>query len=181
MDPGNWDKCLETIEYYKKSKRRWSIRYGEIIHKDVNYTDEQKEVIGKVRARGANPLWFWWNNKTPRTIPYVTGLDGKKKKVPDNYILLNRLNNFQGWECNVGVDWFAIKIDGSVVGVCSNLLYKNNTVHNIYDIDFTAKFSPEIVPAICMQNGCWCGFETNMPKRKIDFTTKNKIIPIHVN
>ena len=181
MDPWDWDNCLETIEYYKKSKRRWSIRYGEILHKDVNYTDEQKKVIGKVRARGSNIFWFLWNNKTPRITPYITGLDGKKKKVTDNYILLNRLNDFRGWECNVGVDWFSIKIDGSFVGACNNLLYNDNIAYNIYDIDLTTKFAPKIVPVICTQNGCWCGFETNMPKRKVDFTTKNKIIPIYVN
>jgi MoaA/NifB/PqqE/SkfB family radical SAM enzyme len=179
MDPTEWEGCLKAIEHYKQSKHRWSIRYGELIHKEVNYTPAQKAVIEKVRARGANPLWFWWYNKTPRTIPYITDTNGKKKKVTDNHIVLKRLNDFKGWECNVGVDWFAIKIDGTISGTCGNALYKDAVTFNIYDIEFPNKFNPTITPAVCTQSGCWCGFETNMPKRKIDFTTANKVIPIH--
>jgi hypothetical protein len=147
----------------------------------VNYTPEQKLVIEKVRARTANPLWFWWHNKTPRTIPYIIDTNGKKKKVTDKHILLKRLNNFEGWECNVGVDWFAIKIDGTISGICSNALYKDAVKFNIYDTEFPNNFKPTIAPSICTQSGCWCGFETNMPKRKIDFTNNYKVIPIHAN
>jgi organic radical activating enzyme len=181
MDPTEWEGCLETAEYYKKSKRRWSIRYGELIHKDVNYTHEQKAVIANVRARSSNPLWFWRYNKIPRTDTYVTDMHGKRKKVTDNYIRLNRLNEFKGWECDVGVDWLAIKIDGLVKGTCGNMLYNDTEAFNIYDADFTDKFAPIITPTICTQSGCWCGFDTNMPKRKVDFTTKYKVIPIHAN
>jgi hypothetical protein len=41
---------------------------------------------------------------------------------------INRMNNFKGWECDLGVDWIAFKIDGSVSGICGNSLYANNEV-----------------------------------------------------
>lgn len=179
MDPNRWDDCLESIEYYKKSKHRWSIRYGDLIHKDVNYTEDQKKVIEKVRARSANPLWFLWNNKLPMISPRVVYENGKKKRITDTDLILYRQNNFKGWECNLGIDWLAIKIDGSLSGSCSNPLYKNLEKYNLYDINFPEKFTPTITPAICLQDGCWCGFETNMPKKKIASQHTQRIIPIH--
>lgn len=181
MDPTEWDGCLDAVEVYKTSKHRWSIRYGEVIHPTVKYTDEQKALIETVRARRPNIFWFLWNNKTPRLNPKVVDVDYKTTKVSDSYIILNRLNEFYGWECNLGVDWLAIKIDGTVTGTCSNPLYKEAVTYNIYDKDFRSKFTPTIGPSLCVQTKCWCGFDASMPKRKIDFTTKHKVIPIHVN
>lgn len=181
MDPTEWEGCLQSIEFYKKSKHKWSIRYGQLIHDQVNYTEEQKKVIQKLRARRANIFWFLFNNKLPRISPTIIYENNKKITVPDNYIMLNRLNNFNGWECNVGLDWFAIKIDGSISGTCGNPLFREHQKFNLYSDNFTTVFKPKIAPTTCLQSGCWCGLETNMPKRKKDTSSSKKIIPIYEN
>lgn len=178
MDPFRWDDCLKSIEYYKKSKHRWSIRYTELIHEKIKYTEDQKNLIKKVRARSANPFWFWKNNKLPIYRPKVVYDNLKIKRVSDADIMLRRLNYFKGWECNLGIDWLAIKINGSLSGNCGNLLYLDAKKYNIYDEDFIDKFKPKITHSICTQDGCWCNFETNMPKRKTQGIENKKFIPI---
>jgi len=180
MDPYAWDKCMDAVDYYKGSEKRWTIRYLEIIETEkVNYTQEQNKIISKLRARGPNLFWFFKNNKSYRSKVTVVDDKNKTHKIKDHAIVLDRLNNFKGWECNVGIDWIAIKIDGSVSGICGNPLYGKAEILNIFDPEFNSKFHPTIKPSICETNSCWCLFESNMPKKKLN--SPNKIIPIYAN
>ena len=172
MDPTAWDKCVEHVNIYKKSKRRWSIRYLEIIDQGIEYTPEQKKVLGNLRARSANLFWFLRNNKSYRSSVKVVDTSGKTHKVGDQRIVLDRMNNFEGWECNLGIDWIAVKFTGEVAGICGNMLYSDTKQYNIFEEDFIQKFNPVIKPATCEKFSCWCMFETNMPK---------KVIPIYEN
>ena len=182
MDPLVWDKCIDTIAYYKKSKYSWSIRYLEIIGQpSVVYTDEQKKVLNKLRARRANLFWFLKNNKSFRSNVKVIDDDNKSHSVGDHEIIMQRMNNFKGWSCNLGVDWIAIKMDGTVSGICGNGLFSDHLKYNLTDPEFVTQFNPVIEPTVCQTSACWCLFEANMPKRKITSTSKNKVIPIHAN
>ena len=167
MDPFAWSICTKIVDSLKKSKHRWSIRYLEIIHDTVSYTDEQKKYLKKVRARSANLFWFLRNNKSFRSRVKVIDDKSKTHKFTDSEIVLRRLNNFHGWDCNLGIDWIAVKMDGSVSGICSNPLFKTGVKYNIFDADFADKFQPEITTSKCQMTECWCMFEANMPKRII--------------
>jgi MoaA/NifB/PqqE/SkfB family radical SAM enzyme len=167
MDPNEWDKCMDIVESLKQSKHKWSIRYSEIIHNTINYTDEQKKIFKKLRARGSNLWWYFKNNKSYRSKVKVTDINGKKHTIGDEGIILQRLNNFKDWECTVGVNWIAVKADGTVSGICGNGLFKNHEKYNIFNDDFIEKFNPVIETTICTQDACWCLYETNMDKRKI--------------
>lgn len=173
MDPTAWDTCIEHVEIYKKSRRCWSIRYLEVISNIITYTDQQRKTLGNLRARNASLFWFLRNNKSYRSSVKVIDSKGKKHRVGDQSIVLDRMNNFKGWQCNVGVDWVAVKFDGTVVGICGNMLYSDNIVYNIFEKDFKERFNPEIKTSICDRNECWCMFEANMPKKRI--------IPIHAS
>ena len=166
MDPNDWDKCLDIVDTLKNSKHKWTIRYNEVVHNTIQYTDSQRAIIEKQRARKTNLWYYLRTNKSYNSKVKVIDINGKKKSFKDNELLLRRMNNFKNWECNVGVDWIAIKNDGTVSGICGNGLYENSEVYNLNDIDFKKKFNPTIVPTICKQSACWCGFETNMSKRK---------------
>lgn len=167
MDPFAWDKCMDVVKILKTSKHRWTIRYNEIIHMTVAYTEDQNRILKKQRARFTNPWYFYKSNKSYQSNVIVVDEKNKSHSFKDNEILLKRLNNFKSWECDVGVDWIAVKADGHVSGICGNGLYGEEKIYNIYDEDFKLKFSPKITSTICKQECCWCGFETNMPKRKI--------------
>ena len=179
MDPKQWDSCMDAVEYYKKSKYCWTIRHAEIVHDSANYTPAQKTILNTLRPR-SNSIWFYLrNNKIPASKVTVIDNTGKKHKIGDHILVLERLNNFKGWECNVGVDWLNIKADGTVEGICGNRLYDQQVVYNIFDTDFFEKFQPTITTTQCNSAGCWCTFETNMPKKKTSSTARS-VIPIIV-
>jgi MoaA/NifB/PqqE/SkfB family radical SAM enzyme len=180
MDPLAWDKCVEHINVYKTSRRKWSIKYLEIINQpSITYTPEQLAVLKGPRARGPNIFWFLRNNKSYMSKVSVVDENNKRHKVSDEEVVISRLNNFKGWQCDLGVEWIAIKMDGSVAGICGNGLFADKATYNVLDEDFAEQFQPVIEPTVCEQNECWCMFEANMPKRKIDNNTK-KTIPIYV-
>lgn len=179
MDPTEWDGCIEAVEYYKKSKFQWTIRHAEIIHENSKYTEEQRNVLKTLRARSMNPVFFWLNNKSPDSKTQVVDEDDVVHKINEQTIVLDRMNNFKGWDCNVGLDWLNVRPDGTLSGICSNMLYDQSTVFNLLDSDFIEKFHPTITSTVCQMPSCWCTFETNMPKRQL--TTTQKVIPIHAN
>jgi len=166
MDPTRWNDCMQTVDILKSSKHKWTIRYNEIVDDSVKYTDEQTKILKKQRARNTNYWYFFNTNKSYRSNVKVVDSEGKKHSFKDNEIILRRLNIFRDWECDVGVDWIAVKADGTVSGICGNGLYADGKTYNLNDIEFKKKFSPTVVPTLCKQDCCWCGFETNMPKRK---------------
>jgi MoaA/NifB/PqqE/SkfB family radical SAM enzyme len=177
MDPFVWEKCISAVEYFKKSRHKWTIRYVEIYDKKISYTDEQKRILEKHRARKVNLFFFWKNNKYYQSK--VTAIDslGKKHKFQDNGILLHRLNNFFGWECTAGVHWVNVSLNGTISATCNQLIYGKNNFYNLYSKDFINEFNPKISSVICQKTWCGCLMETVMPKKKIN---NNKIIPIQI-
>ena len=178
MDPFAWDKCIETVEYLKQSRRKWTIRYVDIIDDKIHYTEEQYAVLKKHRARRVNLLWFWLHNKYYISKVTVTDRQGRRHRFNENEILLRKMNNFYGWECSVGINWVDIRSDGMISGTCGQLLYGEDNHYNLYDADFAVKFQPVIQSSICTQTQCVCNIETVMPKK---YTGNKKIIPIYAN
>jgi len=178
MDPNVWDKCIDMVEYLKKSRKQWTIRYVEIIDPTINYTMDQKKILSQHRARRVNLWFFWRNNKYYRSKVTAIDNNGKKHKLEDNEILLKKINNFKGWECTVGVHWLNISMSGQIAGTCGQKLYGESNYYNLYDAEFEKKFQPTIKSAICEQISCVCSVETVMPKHKI---TSKKVIPIYAN
>jgi hypothetical protein len=181
MDPDAWDKCINNVEYLKKSRRRWTIRYVEIVKQDIYYTPEQAKILNEHRARSASLFWFLKNNKYYRSKVVAKDIFGKKHKFPDNGILLNKLNNFKGWNCSVGVNWLHVSFDGRLSCGAGQNLFGENKSYNLYFSDFVETFSPTIQETICEQNECLCTIETVMPKKlvsKNNTQIKNRIFPI---
>lgn len=167
MDPFAWDSCMNIVKILKTSNYRWTIRYNEIIDTKIAYTDEHKKILRKEKARFANPFYFFKTNKIYKSRVKVIDNENKKHSFKDNELILKRLNSFKNWECDVGVDWIAVKADGQISGICGNGLYADGNIYNLYDINFIEEFKPRISSSICKKDWCWCSFETNMPKRKI--------------
>jgi len=179
MDPFSWNKCINYVEYLKKSKRRWTIKYVEIIDEKVNYNKEQREILKKFRARSCNIFWFWKNNKHYISKTTVIDSSGKKHRFKDNEILLKKLNNFYGWKCSVGVNWIHITNNGTITGTCGELLFDLTENYNLYSPTFIKDFNPKIVDTNCNKTQCLCNIETIMPKYQK--TENKKIIPIYAN
>lgn len=169
MDPLHWDKSVAMIEKCKKeSKKSWFISAMEV-HSNISYTDEQKDFFKKHDKRSPNIFRilrdeFYSIFRT--TSPKVVLDNGKTKKIPRNWISVNGLNHFEGWMCNIGIENINIQKDGIITGTCMEKPFGEDFYYNIYDPEFTKKFSPNLKPVPCTKKGCYCQPEMLMNKFK---------------
>jgi len=170
MDPQDWDGCEKIVADLTTSKFDWTIHRREIIHETgQRYNDEQKEMIRKPAVRkSAKPTKFVLAPMSDDHPSLVVDDEGKEHLFNYKELLLNKMNKFKGWECDVGVDWISIQANGTISGICGNKLYNDNVSYNIFDEDLIKKFNPIIQPTICELEWCWCIMETNLPKRKVN-------------
>jgi hypothetical protein len=129
------------------------------------YTAEQNKLLMQARVRSTNPIFFFMNNKSLVSKTQIVDTTGKSHTVDAHRIVLDRINKFNGWECNLGIDWLDARPDGSLGGSCQNNLFNQSTRYNILDSNFPEKFQPELIPTICHTNDCWCAFDAAMPKK----------------
>ena len=164
MDPSCFDKCVNILNQLKTSSKRWPIiaKWIHLVNGETNYTDEQKKYLSKPLKRYPNLFWWFMLKHNERYKTWVIE-DGKKKKVSDNYFIINGKNKFYGWSCNLGVDHIVINPIGIISGNCGQELFGEPN-YNFYDNDFAVKFNPNIKPVICSRLSCNCGFETNVSK-----------------
>lgn len=158
MDPLKWDECIAAIDQMKTSNYCWTIKYSEILS-NIPYSETQKQTLKKHKARNSNFFWFWLNNKYK---PLVIKVDNKK--VLENYLLVNKLNNFKGWNCNLGIDWLHIGPNGDIGGTCRELVFGESKLYNFRSIDFSDQFNPVFKSVICNKKSCSCLPEINITK-----------------
>ena len=84
-----------------------------------------------------------------------------------NYFSMNMLNYYEGWHCNVGVNYLYIDRTGVISGTCKQKLYGLDFYYNLYDKNFLEKYNPNITGVICEQKICMCGGEASLTKNKI--------------
>lgn len=180
MDPSCWDECIDSLEYMKKnSKHPWFIDVAEVIEDHLPetsipiysdgrmYSIEQRKFLKKQNKRIPNLLWFIKNFKllTSKKIRITESIayyqDGSKEKARANYYMNRKLNYFEGWNCNIGLERFYIDVDGTIKGSCGQKLFDN---YNILDQDFIEKFNPDLKPTICQIKNCYCGPEMHITK-----------------
>lgn len=169
MDPENWDKCWSIVEGLHSSKKRWGIDLQEIYvaGKTINYTDDQMKRLRKHRVRQVNLFHFLRYNKHTLLRTAVEFANGKVKSVNSNEIILNKWNNFKGWDCNLGIDSICITKEGYLTGSCGEKLYNLDFKYNVMDMDFVQKFTPTLTTTTCYQENCWCQPESNLNKKII--------------
>lgn len=167
IHPNNWDECMKLIDTMKKtSKHSWPIFLAEVLveNTDLGYSESQKKSLRNKMQRLGNIFWLMRNAKHHITKVKVEYQSGLKRKLGSSDIILERLNNFTGWKCNLGVDSIYISKDGVITGTCNENLYELPYAYNIYDTEFDTKFNPVIQPTVCTKSGCWCHPEANLPK-----------------
>lgn len=171
MDHKNWDRCRTIIDNLLLEDPKFMIE-AKPIHIDgsFEYTPEQKEFLKKpiVNRMPLNQIFSHF--KTISRIPTFIGKfsDGSKIKTKQGrYFTMNGFNLFNGWQCNLGIDWLFINRQGNLTGTCGNKLYGLDYYYNINDGNFIKKFNPPIIPVICSQKKCVCEGEVVLPKKKL--------------
>jgi len=170
MDPDAFDKCCDMVEYLKsRSKNKWPI-----IAKVVNfngkhrYTQEQlKYFEDSIKQYPDNDWYINTSKKSSKSIS-ITDDTGKVITVnSDSWFTRNQLNYFNGWECNLGIDFVKIYSDGTISSNCREQLYRNTFDYNLYDTDFTVQFNPKIQTVMCSKQICQCNEEMVLTKSMI--------------
>jgi molybdenum cofactor biosynthesis enzyme MoaA len=166
MDPTNWDESIRLIEECKKSKHPWFVNAMEVFSQH-SYTEEQKKYISKVIKRRPSLWWILRHDSVFAPSPKVVYEDGSEEEIERNFLSLNGLNSFRGWQCNLGLDNINIQKDGILTGTCSMKLYGEDSFYNIYDEDFVEKFNPKLIPITCERDWCWCQPEQLLDKKLV--------------
>jgi organic radical activating enzyme len=171
MDHKEWDKCVNLLDSIIKLKPNFMVQAVPInIDGTYNYNAEQQKFLKKTMKKRPTLKQILKHYNLMFKIPTFTGRfsDGSKVKTKNPaYFSLNKYNNFQGWECSIGIEWVYINRDGELTGTCNNKLYGKDFYYNIKDENFIEKFSPNIIPVICKQNCCLCNGEVTLSKVKL--------------
>lgn len=171
MDHNDFDTCEKMVEDLKKSKHKWPIQ-AKLVHLDgiVDYTEYQKKYIENNPKRWPN--WFWFiKNRKEAVLKRRTQIkvNNTWKKVPNNYFMLNGINHFKGWECNLGIDHLYINPYGNLTGTCGHKIWNNDDYFNLYDNELHNKLNIDFQPVICKSNDCLCQAEVCIAKKHKSF------------
>jgi len=170
MDYKDWDKCIDLVNELSSTKKKWTVLAKPIHINGVSYySNEQLEYLKDQVKRNPSLISFlqhYYN--TPRKEYKVTKENGEvfSTKNP-NYFSMNMLNHYEGWNCNLGINYLFIDRSGILSGTCKQKLYNLDYYFNLNDSDFIQKFYPTITGVICEQKICMCGGEASLTKTKI--------------
>lgn len=170
MDPNNWDKCVKIVDRLLESKKQWYVTCAEVVHPSLKLLNkEQKEYLKKSVKRKPGFLYrFLYLRSDNYEKESIITTKNKVFKVEKNWLLMNKIFNFKGFKCNIGVDILYIDKDGRITGSCQNFLFDLNYYFNIYDEKFIEKFKIEIKPTTCTKDFCgYCNDELNLFKHKM--------------
>jgi MoaA/NifB/PqqE/SkfB family radical SAM enzyme len=169
MDFKNWDKCVKIVDQLAQTKKKWTVIAKPIhINGVSNYNTEQLAYLKDQVKRNPSLISFIQNYKIPRKKYKVTKENGETFTTKNpNYFSMNMLNHYEGWYCNVGVNYLYIDRTGVISGTCKQKLYGLDFYYNLYDENFLEKYNPNITGVICEQKICMCGGEASLTKNKI--------------
>ena len=162
MAPDYWDRALTIIENLKSGKD-WAIISSFVNQNKFTYSAEQLEYINDYLKQRPDLEWYKKVKTEYHYSVHITDETGTYK-VSKTHLLINELNQFIGWECNIGIDNITVTKNGDISGSCGEKLYQLDFKYNLYDINFKNNFSPTIKPALCSQCRCFCEHEYNTSK-----------------
>ena len=168
MDFKNWDKCVSIVERLSNFNEDFLLIVAPIhINGESFYTEDQTAYFDEIIRKKPSPNMIEQWMKQPQRKYSVVASDNVEHSIhSDGWLSLNGLNNFKGWQCNLGINYLYISRDGIISGTCKQKLFGLDGYYNIKDPEFKNKFSPELKPVICQQTTCMCAGEAVLPKCK---------------
>ena len=172
MDITCFDQCVEAFDYFVQHLPgvKVSAKKGETFlgsREWMPYTQEQLDWMEQSLER----------SKYNESRPTVVDREKKKKKrnrvfkARDNNnqikvtsnkdLILTDQNHFKGWECNIGIDMISIKPHGDIYP--SSACFKEVPMGNYKN--YQAIQWPQ-TPFVCKYDGCFCGADIEIEKRK---------------
>lgn len=171
MDASVWQKCIDAIEKMKTSKYPWIVQAKEVVDApgyDIDsYTNEQLKFLEQPLKRIPNSEWLISNIHKYRVHESIAVYENDQL-VPatSNKYILDKVNYFKGWKCNVAIENLVITHDGSVAGSCQEEIFKDSNI-NMFSEDFEEKFNKtkfNLDKIICPKDCCSCQPDTHITK-----------------
>ena len=147
------DKVKEAVEVLQRIGVKYAVRR-------IRWTEGDHNVFDDMRYDGLDLKWILENDATakPNTIIYS---DGEPVIIHANDVIKKHLNQFKGWNCNIGIESLMINWDGEVhratcrVGGSLGNIYQGNLVVPTAPID-------------CTRDWCTCAADIPITKIKND-------------
>lgn len=174
MDALNWSGCTQAIETMKNSKHDWIIQAKEVVDAaghDINsYSQAQLDYLSQPIKRAPSSKWIIENLHRFRIHESIAIYDNDSvvPAIPNKYIV-DKVNYFKGWKCNVAIENLVITHDGSVSGSCQEQIFKDANI-NMFAEDFVERFNKEVFgldTILCPKDCCACQPDTHITKWKV--------------
>jgi hypothetical protein len=171
MDPGHWDKCVSVVDYLKANGESWMLSLMNVQYDGVTKYTELQEQYMKVKNIRMPPIEWVEGliakgklNKDRNINKSIATFDnGEQLEVDGYYLIANKLHNFLGYKCNLGVDRFFIDKTGRVSGAYGCVIFDDEL--NINNDNFDEVLSvAEIKPITCQKTVCPCSTEARLTK-----------------
>ena len=168
MDFKNWDKCVSIVDRLYNYEEEFLLIVEPIhIAGETFYNEDQTNYFNENIRKTPNDLMIKEWMKQPQRKYSVIASDNTEHSInSDSWMSLNNLNHFNGWKCNLGINYLYISRDGIISGTCKQKLFGLDGYYNIKDPAFKNKFSPKLEQVICQQTTCMCAGEAALPKCK---------------
>lgn len=165
MDASSWDKCADAVTAMQASTHNWHIQTKEMVDapgKDINsYTQEQLDYVKDSVKRIPDSDWLLKRIDDYRLHESAVMFDDDSVELAKHHtILVNKWNNFQNWNCDVGRESLVITGNGDIKGSCGVPVFK--TPLNIYK-NFEISSHCDVV---CPYKSCNCQPDTHISKKK---------------
>jgi organic radical activating enzyme len=170
MDHTHWQKCVDIVNQLTASELGFLvIAKPVIVENNVHYDVQQRSYLKDTVKRMPSAELIKKHSALISLVPDLTAVfdDGQTYETKDeNYFVMNKLNEFFGWSCNLGINLVYINKYGELSGSCKQKLYGMDEYFNLNDANFKEKFSPNLTPVICKQLMCLCPGEIALAKKK---------------
>ncbi len=162
MDPTQWSECVRIVDYLYQNSKHWLLATMPVTFDGVTkYTAEQNDFLKTKNKRMPPDDWVKKLIEKGKltTINHnkiiATFNNSEEIEVDGRYIVINKLNNFYGFSCNLGVDRIFINKEGLLTGGCGQQIFDNKLNINDQNFQFElANIKPKAV--ICKQLICSC-------------------------
>ena len=181
MDPLAWDKCTQLVDELVAHPTPWLVKTTTLVTSTgaavgiiQDYTTEQLSYLeNKIKklppTEYLDKMKSLNNIQEDKTQATITWDNGTNTPYTSFAIISKKLNNFYGWECNLGVDRVNVQRDGTLQGACGELKIYGNNYFKIHDVDFVEKFTASVIkPIRCSMITCSCKSEVRITKRKLN-------------
>lgn len=168
MDHTHWQKCVDIVNQLCASEIGYLvISKPVLIDGATHYDVQQRSYLQNTVKRMPTGDMFDRHKDLISLVPNLTAVfdNGETHTTKDeNFFIMNRLNEFLGWDCNLGINLVYINKYGELTGSCRQKLYELDYYYNINDANFN--FNPKILPVKCRQPSCLCPGEVALAKKK---------------